>query len=132
MTSSMLRSSRFSMTVATGRRVPLNTQAPLTLPGTLSTIGHCDQSSAAISRPPSFQITADCLGRHSGSRQLRSPSSRRSHSPIRFQLANVRLTTLDLFCLNVPLDCRNEDISGKQVQEEVDPGFIAAERTRRG
>src|ERR1022692_1726354 len=29
-------------------RVPRKTQAPLTLPGTLSTAGHCDQSSAAI------------------------------------------------------------------------------------
>lgn len=36
------------MTVATGRRVPLNTQAPLTLPGMLSTAGHWDQSSNAI------------------------------------------------------------------------------------
>ena len=36
------------MTVATGRRVPLNTQAPLTLPGMLSTAGHWDQSSAAM------------------------------------------------------------------------------------
>ena len=31
-----------------GIRVPRNTQAPLTLPGTLSTAGHCDQSSVAI------------------------------------------------------------------------------------
>jgi hypothetical protein len=38
-------SSRFSKTTATGVRVPLNTQAPLTLPGTLSTAGHSDQSS---------------------------------------------------------------------------------------
>src|SRR5690348_604605 len=40
--------SRFSKTVATGMRVPRNTHAPLTLPGTLSTAGHCDQSIAAI------------------------------------------------------------------------------------
>jgi hypothetical protein len=32
----------------TGIRVPFNTHAPLTLPGTLSTAGHCDQSRAAI------------------------------------------------------------------------------------
>jgi hypothetical protein len=32
----------------TGSRVPLNTQAPLTLPGMLSTTGHWDQSSAAM------------------------------------------------------------------------------------
>jgi hypothetical protein len=31
-----------------GSRVPLNTQAPLTLPGMLSTTGHWDQSSAAM------------------------------------------------------------------------------------
>ncbi len=34
--------------VATGIRVPRKTHAPLRLPGTLSTTGHCDQSSAAI------------------------------------------------------------------------------------
>jgi hypothetical protein len=28
--------------------VPRKTHAPLTFPGTLSTAGHCDQSSAAI------------------------------------------------------------------------------------
>jgi hypothetical protein len=38
----------FSKTTATGVRVPRNTQAPLTLPGMLSTMGHCDQSSEAI------------------------------------------------------------------------------------
>lgn len=32
-------------TAATGIRVPRNTQAPLTLPGMLSTASHCDQSS---------------------------------------------------------------------------------------
>jgi hypothetical protein len=40
-------------TTATGVRVPLNTQAPLTFPGTLSTAAHSDQSSAAMDRPPS-------------------------------------------------------------------------------
>src|SRR5690349_19888683 len=39
--------SRFSNTRETGMRVPLNTQAPLTLPGMLSTAEHCDQSSDA-------------------------------------------------------------------------------------
>src|SRR3954452_11421480 len=51
--SRIIRSSRFSKTTAAGVRVPLNTQAPLTLPGTLSTSGHSDQSSAAMDRPPS-------------------------------------------------------------------------------
>jgi hypothetical protein len=32
----------------TGIRVSLNTHAPLTLPGMLSTAGHCDQSRFAI------------------------------------------------------------------------------------
>jgi hypothetical protein len=41
-------SSRFSKTIATSVRVPLNTQTPLTLPGMLSTAGHWDQSSEAI------------------------------------------------------------------------------------
>jgi hypothetical protein len=44
MTSSTLRSSRFSITVAMGRRVLLNTEAPLTLPGILSTGWHWHQS----------------------------------------------------------------------------------------
>src|SRR5262249_42890451 len=38
-------SSKFSKTAATGIRVPRNTHAPLTFPGTLSTAGHFDQSS---------------------------------------------------------------------------------------
>src|SRR5712692_6941914 len=47
--SSMLApASRFWKTMATGIRVPLKTQAPLTFPGMLSTAGHCDQSSAAM------------------------------------------------------------------------------------
>jgi chromosome segregation protein len=39
------------MTVATGKRVSRNTHAPLTLPGMLSTAGHCDQSRVAMIRP---------------------------------------------------------------------------------
>lgn len=54
------------MIVATGNRVPLNTQAPPTLPGMLSTAGHRDQSSVAT-RTPSLQITAKSRGRHAGS-----------------------------------------------------------------
>jgi hypothetical protein len=38
--------SRFSKIVATGRRVPRKTHAPLTFPGTLSTAAHFVQSSA--------------------------------------------------------------------------------------
>src|SRR5580693_5788245 len=40
--------SRFSNTEETGIRVSRNTHAPLSLPGTRSTAGHCDQSSAAM------------------------------------------------------------------------------------
>src|SRR5436305_12876840 len=47
----VIPSSRFSKTVATGRRVPRKTHAPLTFPGTLSTAGHCDQSSAIAVSP---------------------------------------------------------------------------------
>jgi len=43
--------SRFSNTAETGIRVSRNTHAPLSLPGTLSTAGHCDQSRAAMFRP---------------------------------------------------------------------------------
>ena len=38
------------MMVCTGMRVPRRTHAPLTLPGTLSTAGHCDQSSGITNR----------------------------------------------------------------------------------
>ena len=49
MSSSMVMpSSRFSNTRATGVRVPLNTHAPLTLPGMLFSAGHQDHSSAAM------------------------------------------------------------------------------------
>src|SRR5690348_7016664 len=48
MSSIVAPDSRFSKTVDTGMRVPRKTHAPLTLPGTLSTAGHCDQSIVAI------------------------------------------------------------------------------------
>jgi hypothetical protein len=44
------------MTVTTGSRVPLNTQAPLTLPGMLSAAGHWDQSSTAMVGTPHFGL----------------------------------------------------------------------------
>src|SRR5438067_2023041 len=40
----------------TGIRVPLNTQAPLRLPGMLSTAGHCDRSGLAIIGSPSCSM----------------------------------------------------------------------------
>ena len=40
--------SRFSNRALTGRRVPLKTQAPLTLRGSCSTAPHCDQSSISF------------------------------------------------------------------------------------
>src|ERR1039458_3163187 len=49
--------SKFSNTVATGIRVSLNTQAPLRLPGTLSTAGHCDQSRLAIFASLPFELS---------------------------------------------------------------------------
>ena len=59
-------SSRFSMIVATGKRVPLNTLAPLTLPRMLSTTRHRDQSRAAT-RTPWLQITAKSRAGQAGS-----------------------------------------------------------------
>jgi len=50
--SMVIPSSRFSKTVATGMRVPRKTHATLTFPGTLSTTGHCDQSSPTMAVLP--------------------------------------------------------------------------------
>src|ERR1700690_1856162 len=59
MMSSMLApASIFSKIAATGIRVPRSTHAPLTLPGTRSTAGHCDQSRLAITRTPGLQNSA--------------------------------------------------------------------------
>lgn len=55
--------SRFSKIVATGIRVSLNTHAPLSLPGTLSTAGHCDQSRTVIVSASSLQNTRRKLPR---------------------------------------------------------------------
>jgi hypothetical protein len=44
----------------TGIRVPFNTQAPLILPGTLSTAEHCDQSRVAMG--------TNCCSEHSALR----------------------------------------------------------------
>jgi hypothetical protein len=52
------------MTVATGRRAPLNTQAPLTLSGIPPGTGI---SQALPCWKPSLQSAAKCRGRHAGS-----------------------------------------------------------------
>jgi hypothetical protein len=52
MSSTLALASRFAKMANTGIRVPFNTHAPLTLPGTLSIAEHCDQSSAAIEGTP--------------------------------------------------------------------------------
>src|SRR5437899_11818443 len=57
-------SSRFSNTAETGMRVPRKTHAPLTFPGTLSTAGHCDQSSA-ITCLLDYPSEAQCGTQHS-------------------------------------------------------------------
>jgi hypothetical protein len=56
------------MTVETGRRVPRNTHAPLTLLGVLSTAGHCDQSrnGMLLYSFASFIVALPCSG-HLGS-----------------------------------------------------------------
>src|SRR3984893_5793334 len=67
MISSMVApASRFSNTADTGIRVSRNTHAPLSLPGTLSTAGHWDQSRTAIFFPPF--IVASYYGQRAGSR----------------------------------------------------------------
>jgi hypothetical protein len=48
------------MTVATGNRVSLKTQAPLTLPGTLYTAGHWDQSRTAMLLSSFHRKAAGC------------------------------------------------------------------------
>src|ERR1043166_3739997 len=48
--------SRLSKIADTGIRVPFNTHAPLTLPGILSTAGHCDQSRFAMAWAPILSI----------------------------------------------------------------------------
>src|SRR5579863_4035657 len=52
----VMPSSRFSKTTLTGVRELRNVHAPLTLPGTLSTAGHCDQSRFAMICAPSFRV----------------------------------------------------------------------------
>jgi len=58
--STVIPCSRFSKTTETGVRVPLNNQAPLTLPGILSTAGHCDQSKACCIHLPFGAISLLC------------------------------------------------------------------------
>jgi len=53
----------FSKIAATGIRVPRSTHAPLTLPGMLSTAGHCDQSRLAIVGSLNLRIAPACSGR---------------------------------------------------------------------
>lgn len=70
-TSSMLRSSRLSMTVATARRVPLNTQAPRKRPNLETAIYTRDCSSVKGYEPPSLArgnrvVRGILLGRRDG------------------------------------------------------------------
>src|SRR6202161_2167642 len=72
MSSRLAPASRFSKIAETGIRVPFNTQAPLTLPGMLSTTGHSDQSITAMVLPP-FLL---CLTAHQqGVRSAADPVS---------------------------------------------------------
>jgi hypothetical protein len=67
-------SSKLSNTTATGIRVFRNTAAPLRLPRTLSTPGHCDQSSFAIFVPflSSYLVPPD-VDRSIAVRKARGP-----------------------------------------------------------
>src|ERR1700731_2243553 len=58
MSSRLAPASRFSKMADTGIRVPFNTHAPLTLPGTLSTAEHRDQSRPAIEGTPVQSIAS--------------------------------------------------------------------------
>ena len=77
------------MTVATDRRVPLNTRA-LTLPGILPTAGRWDQSSPPWNLPRLRQIAAPPRRAQAA---LRSPSTCRNQASSWFQLTKIRLTT---------------------------------------
>src|SRR5580658_5373134 len=83
MSSIFAPASRFSKMEDTGIRVPFKTHAPLSLPGTLSTAEHWDQSRAAIPLivsffcpPASPRTTADRLQLPPSLRVLRSQSQR--------------------------------------------------------
>src|ERR1700733_1568776 len=54
----------FSKIADTAMRVPLRTHVPLTLPGMLSTAGHCDQSSVAMFLPSTSLFTTVWRRRH--------------------------------------------------------------------
>src|SRR5260370_26961286 len=72
----VIPSSRFSKTADTGMRVPRHTHVPLSLPGTLSTAGHNDQSSAAMASLPLDCSRAVCPGAGSEGRPWHIPTWR--------------------------------------------------------
>ena len=92
MTASTLRSSRFSMTVATGNRVPLNTHEPPTLSGTLSTAGHLASQAQPCATSCTSQLTGLRRQRHavSGRASNSVNPSEPTHGLV--PLANVWLT----------------------------------------
>ena len=77
------------MTVATGSRVPLNSQAPVTLVGMHSTAGWWDESTAAIVQNLAPDLRQDAVV----VTRARSPSTCLNHLSSWFQLAKMRLTT---------------------------------------
>src|ERR1700739_1241247 len=81
MSSILAPASRFSKIADTGIRVPFKTHAPLTLPGTLSTAEHCDQSRVAMFSPSfivTFSHAGDLAGLKShGSFHVRPPGLRK-------------------------------------------------------
>src|SRR5256885_14157768 len=93
--SMVMPSSRFSNIVATGSRVPRNTHAPLTLPGTLSTAGHVDQSNA-IAIPHFLDSIANPETRCRKGSSARLSSNRVLELHLRPVLGQLYLFTLDL------------------------------------
>jgi hypothetical protein len=73
----------------------LEHQAPLTLPGMLSTAGHWDQSSAAMLELLRFRLRQNAAAVTRAQAAARSPSICRNHPSIWFQLTKMRLTS---FC----------------------------------
>src|ERR1700693_866401 len=80
MSSIVAPASRFSKTVATGMRVPRNTQAPLTFSGELSTAGHRDQSSADMSPPCASYTVLRCAKSTDGRRKI-YPNGKKKKTP---------------------------------------------------
>src|SRR5260370_12792449 len=103
MSSRFAPASRFSKIADTGIRVPFNTHAPLTLPGTLSTAGHCDQSRVAIEKTPAESIT---LYKSENKAETRMPQKGKGQSDVSDCLYLRRLEAVSARSLRARAFCR--------------------------